>query len=54
MEESHAENCRKVRALDSKFRSLNTAITGLVNNGTEAIKGYGRLALSSMNSNRLF
>ena len=44
VEESHAENCRQVRALDSKFRSLNTAAAGLLNNGTEAIKGYGRLA----------
>ena len=44
MEESHAENCRQVQALDSKFRSLYTTATGLVNDGTEAIRGYGRLA----------
>ena len=44
VEESHAENCRRVQALDSKFRSLYTTAVGLVNNGMENIRGYGRLA----------
>ena len=44
VEESHAENCRWVQALDSKFRSLYTTAVGLVNNGMEKIRGYGRLA----------
>ena len=44
VEESHVENCRWVRALDSKFRSLYTTAVGLVNNGMENIRGYGRLA----------
>ena len=38
VEESYAENCRRVRALDSKFRSLNTAAAGLVNNGTSSLR----------------
>ena len=44
VDESHAENCRQVQALDSKFRGLYTTTAGLVNDGTEAIRGYGRLA----------
>ena len=46
MEESDAKNCRQVLALESKFRSLYTMAAGLVNNSTEAIRGYGRLASS--------
>ena len=46
MEESDAKNCRQVLALESKFRSLYTTAAGLVNNSTEAIRGYGRLASS--------
>ena len=44
VEESHDENYRRVQALDTRFRSLYTAATGLVNDGTQAIRGYGRLA----------
>ena len=44
VEESYAENCRRVQALESKFRSLYTTAAGLVNDSTEAIRGYGRLA----------
>ena len=31
VDESHAENCRWVQALDSKVRGLYTTATGLVN-----------------------
>ena len=44
MDESNAENCRWVQALDSKFRGLYTTAAGLVDDSTEAIRDYGRLA----------
>lgn len=44
VEESHAKNYRRVRAMNSKLWSLYTIAVSLVNNGTEAIRSYGRVA----------
>lgn len=41
--ESHTSNQEKVQTLDSKIRSLYAAASGLVNNGLETLRGYGRV-----------
>ena len=44
VDESHQENVQKVKALDDKFRGLYTITEGLVNNSSEAIRGFGKVA----------
>ena len=41
--ESHARNCERVQNLDFITRSLYTTAAGLVNDGMEAIRGYGKV-----------
>ena len=41
--ESHTRNQEKVQLLDSKFRSLYTAASGLVNNRVETLRGFRRV-----------
>ena len=41
--ESHTRNQEKVQALDSKFRSLYTAASGLVNDRGETLRGFSRV-----------
>ena len=48
MEESHTLNCERLQALDYKCRSLYSSGVGLVNDGMEAIRGYGWL-VSALN-----
>ena len=41
--ESHAKNLEKVQNLDSIVRSLYTSASGLVNDGMEATRGFGKV-----------
>ena len=41
--QSHANNQEMVHLLDSKIRSLYTVASGLVNDGVETLRGYGRV-----------
>ena len=41
--QSHANNQEMVQLLDSKIRSLYTAASGLVNDGVETLRGFGRV-----------
>ena len=41
--ESHTRNQEKVQTLDSNIRSLYTSASGLVNDGVETLRGYGRV-----------
>ena len=44
VEESHQENLQRARAMDQKFHSLYTITEGLVNDSTEAVRGFGKVA----------
>ena len=44
VQESHEENLSRARAMDQKFRGLYTITEGLVNNSSEAIRGFGKVA----------
>ena len=41
--QSHANNQEMVQLLDSKIRSLYTAASGLVNDGVETLRGFGKV-----------
>ena len=41
--QSHANNQEMVQLLDSKIRSFYTAASGLVNDGVETLRGFGRV-----------
>ena len=43
IKESHTKYCERVQNLDSITRSLYTTAAGLVNDGMEAIRGYGKV-----------
>ena len=44
MEEVHTRNMERVRLLDNVVQELYSILTGLVNDGMEVIRGYGKLA----------
>ena len=41
VKQAHVNNLEKLQLWDSKVRSLNTAGSGLVNDGVETYRGYG-------------
>ena len=41
--ESYTRNQEKVQTLNSKSRSLYTVASGLVNDGEETLRGFGRV-----------
>ena len=43
IKESHARNCERVQNLNSIVRSFCSSATGLVNDGMEATRGYGKV-----------
>ena len=44
MKEVHARNMERVQLLDNIVKELYSIVAGLVNDGMEAIRGYGKLA----------
>merc|ERR1712082_228480 len=44
VQESHKENLSRAQAMDLKFCGLYTITKGLVNNSSEAIRGFGKVA----------
>ena len=44
MEEVHTRNMERVQLLDNVVREVYSIAAGLVNDGMEVIRGYGKLA----------